>query len=116
MEFSVEFYRSTNGKSPVRDFLDELERTNPNDYGIVIAGLGKLRIRQYHRAPFSKTIGDGLMELRHVGKLNTRVIYFFMAGRRIVLVHGIRNKDRAIPVRDREVALSRMKDWIQRTQ
>jgi hypothetical protein len=31
-------------------------------------------------------------ELRDVGKLNPRVLWFFMKGRRIVLPHGIRNK------------------------
>src|SRR5947199_386990 len=34
-------------------------------------GLAKLRDRRYHREPLSKSIGSGLFELRHVGKLNT---------------------------------------------
>jgi len=34
--------------------------------------------------------------LRHVGKLNTRVLYFFVKGRRIVAAHGIRNKAQQI--------------------
>jgi Phage derived protein Gp49-like (DUF891) len=37
---------------------------------------------------------------KHVGKLNTRVLWFLMKGRRIVLLHGIRNKGQAIPARD----------------
>src|SRR5437762_13393323 len=42
-----------------------------------------------------EVIGSGLFELRHVGKLNTRVLWFFMKGRRIVAVHGIRKIGRA---------------------
>ena len=68
--------------------------------GSVLAGLAKLRNRQYHREPLSKALGDGLFELRHVGKLNTRVLWFFVKGRRIIAVHGIRNKGQAIPARD----------------
>jgi phage-related protein len=115
MEFSVEFYVSKAGRSPVQEFLEELKKSDPDDFAAVMAGLVKLKNRQYHRPPLSKTIGDDLFELRHVGKLNTRVLYFFMRGRRIVAVHGIRNKGMAIPARDRKTAQDRMKEWQART-
>lgn len=114
MEFAVEFYVNAAGHSPVQEFLDDLQRSDPGDFAAVLAGLTKLRNRQYHRAPLSKALGDGLYELRHVGKLNTRIIWFFMSGRRIVAVHGIRNKGQAIPARDLETALSRKIDWLTR--
>lgn len=63
----------------------------------------------------SKLEGDGIFELRHVGKLNTRVLWFFMKGRRIVAVHGIRNKGQAIPARDLDTARERKRDWLERT-
>jgi len=59
----------------------------------------------------SKHIGGDLFEPRHVGKLNTRVIYFFAKGQRIVTVHGIRNKAMEISKQDLEVALERKRDW-----
>ena len=114
MTFTVEFYESETGNCPVREFMDGLEHADPGDFAAVLAGLAKLRNRQYHRAPLSKAIGDDLFELRHVGKLNTRVLYFFMRGRRIVAVHGIRNKAKKIPARDRRVALERRADWLRR--
>jgi len=80
----------------------------------VVAGLAKLRNRQYHREPLSKALGGGLFELRHVGKLNTRVLWFFMKDRRIVAVHGIRNKGQAIPARELDTARERMSDWWKR--
>ena len=116
MDFSVEFYETTTGTCPVREFLDELKAGNPDDYAAVVAGLAKLRHRQYHREPLSKALRDGLFELRHVGKLNTRVLWFFARNRRIVAVHGIRNKGRAIPVRDVHTARERMRDWQKRTK
>jgi phage-related protein len=114
MQFSIEFYETVSGQCPVRDFLDNLKASDPDDFASVIAGLTKLKNRQYHRPPLSKPLGDDLFELRHVGKLNTRVLYFFMKGRRIIAVHGIRHKGMEIPARDRETALHRKKDWLLR--
>ena len=95
----------------MREFLDDVKQRDPDDFAMVVAGLAKLRNSQYHREPLSKALGDGLFELRHVGKLNTRMLWFFMKGRRIVLLHGIRNKGQAIPARDLNTARERMRDW-----
>ncbi len=114
MEVIVEFYETAAGVCPVRDFLDALKKSDPDDFAAVVAGLAKLRNRQYHREPLCKALGEGLFELRHVGKLNTRVIWFFVKYRRIVAVHGIRNKARGIPARDIETAAERMRDWQER--
>jgi phage-related protein len=114
MEFEVEFYVTVNGQSPVREFLLELKASDRDDFAAVAAGLEKLRNRQYHREPLSKAMGDGLFELRHVGKLNTRVLWFFVKGRRIIAVHGIRSKGLAIPPHDLDTARERMRDWKER--
>ena len=114
MEFTLEFYETSGGRCPVHEFLDELKKSNPHDFAATLAGLAKLRNREYHRPPLSKSIGEELFELRHVGKLNTRVLYFFMKGQRIILVHGIRKKTRALPARDRQIALERKRDWLER--
>ena len=116
MDFTVEFYETEAGKCPVRQFLDELKASDPDDFAAVVAGLARLRRRQYHREPLSKALGDGLFELRHVGKLNTRVLWFFMKSRRIVAVHGIRNKGQVIPARDLNTARERMRDWRKRAE
>jgi phage-related protein len=114
MEFTLEFHETSAGTCPVREFLDELKKSNPRDFAAILAGLAKLRNREYHRPPLSKSIGEELFELRHVGKQNTRVLYFFMKGQRIILVHGIRKKARALSARDRQVALERKRDWLER--
>lgn len=114
MNFTVEFYETEAGACPVREFLDKLKMTDSDDFAAVIAGLAKLKNRQYHREPLSKPIGEGLFELRHVGKLNARVLWFFMKGQRIIAVHGIRNKGQAIPPRDIDTARERMRDWQKR--
>lgn len=74
MDFSVEFYESENGASPVQTFLERLKSSDPDDFAAVLSGLAQLRNRQCHREPLSRALGEGLYELRHVGKLNTRVL------------------------------------------
>jgi phage-related protein len=115
MEFRVEFYETDAGRCPVREFLDELKASDAGDFAAVLAGLAKLRNRQYHRQPLCKALSDGIFELRHVGRLNTRVLWFFMKGRRIVALHGIRNKGHAIPARELDTARERRRDWLERT-
>ena len=114
MGFTVEFYDTVTAVCPVRDFLDELKTSDPDDFAAVVSGLAKLRNRQYHREPLCKALGGGLFELRHVGKLNTRVLWFFVKNCRIVAVHGIRNKGRTIAARDIKTATDRMLDWRKR--
>jgi phage-related protein len=116
MDFSVEFYETMDGECPVLRFLEELRRSDPGDHAAVLRGLAKLRNRQYQREPLCKSLGLGLFELRHVGKLNTRVLWFFVKGRRIIAVHGIRNKGQAIPAGDLDIARARMREWHERFQ
>jgi len=114
VEFIIEFYETSSGRCPVREFLDDLKESDPDDFAVVMADLAKLRSRHYHKQPLSKPIGDGLFELRHMGKLNTRILYFFVKGRKIIIVHGIRSKATKIATRDRKVALDRKRDWLER--
>jgi len=116
MEFTVEFYETAAGMCPVRQFLEALRASDPDDFAAVLAGLQKLRSRQNHREPLSKALGEGLFELRHVGKLNTRVLWFFAKGRRIISVHGVRNKGQSLPARDIQTARDRMADWRKRNE
>lgn len=116
MDFTLEFYEFSGGRCLAQEFLDELKRSDPGDFAAVLAGLAKLRNGQYHREPLSKALGGEVFELRHVGKLNTRVLWFFAKGRRIIAVHGIRNKGRAIPARDLDTARARMRDWQERVK
>jgi hypothetical protein len=56
MDFTVEFYETESGVYPMKDFLEDLKVTDPDEFAAVIAGLAKLRNRQYHREPLSKAL------------------------------------------------------------
>jgi phage-related protein len=111
MDFSIEFYESAEGHSPVEEFLDDLKTSDPDVYAKVLAGLAKLRDHRNHREPLSKPVGHGLFELRVLCRLNTRALWFFQRGRRIIVVHGVRHKGQKLPPTALRVALARKADW-----
>jgi hypothetical protein len=59
MDFTVEFYETQSGACPVREFLDDLKQSDPDDFAVVLTGLAKLRNSQHHRAPLSRRWAKG---------------------------------------------------------
>ena len=114
MEFEIEFYEDANGNSPVREFLAELSRRQRPLYAVTLTGLELLRDSTNHGEPLTKPVGDGLFEVRRGRKDISRVLWFFIVGRKIVLVHGFVKKTDDLPDNHREVALRRKADYLRR--
>lgn len=57
--------------------------------------------------PNAKSIGGGLFELRVRGRQEVRVLYIFVRGKNIYLLHGFLKKTQAIPKRDLNIAVVR---------
>ena len=94
--FEVIFFATDAGRHPVKDFLDALDIKMRNK---VLDNLKHLQIHGYHlREPYSKSLGDGIFELRtRFGSDITRVLYFFFVGNRIILTHGFVKKTQKTP-------------------
>ena len=61
--------------------------------------------------PHTKAMGNGLFELRLKGAEGiARVFYCTLVGRRIVMLHSIVKKSERTPLRELEVAMSRLKE------
>ena len=75
------FFATDAGRHPVKDFLDALDIKMRNK---VLDNLKHLQIHGYHlREPYSKSLGDGIFELRtRFGSDITRVLYFFFVCRK----------------------------------
>ena len=74
--FEVNFYYKADGSCPVRDFLDTL------DDKMLAKLLGTISLLEANgtqlREPYSKSLGDGIFELRAKQSSNiTRILYFF---------------------------------------
>lgn len=63
------------------------------------------------RMPHSRTMGDGLFELRPRGREGIgRALYCFMSHRRIVILHAFIKKSQETPARELRIARKRMKE------
>lgn len=114
MRFRVRAYRTAAGRCPVREFLDECARSDPETHDFLVAGINKLRDRRYHREPVSKHLEEwGLYELRDVGS-GARVFFDFRPGRLIVLLHAVFKKKRGWDKEPPRQAVRYRDDYLER--
>ena len=112
-EFTVFFYRKPDGSEPVREFLLSVDE--------------KLRARIFRtidllaqngtalRMPYSEHITDGIFELRvKSGSDISRVLYFFVIGRKIVLTNGFIKKTQKTPKNEIELAKKYRNEFLNR--
>lgn len=109
MTWTVERYERDDGESPVEDFI----RTLPTKVRArVWAAITHLEeVGNLAKAPLSKPLGQGVFELRvGAGRHEVRILYAFFPGRKIVLLHGILKKTRAVPSQDLHTARARLRE------
>lgn len=104
MQFMVAFYEKSDGTKPAAEFLQSLDNKMRakmlRTIGLLQEFGGDLR------EPLSKPLGDGIFELRaQVGNNISRVLYFFIVGKRIILTNGFIKKTQKTP--EREIALAK---------
>ena len=89
--FELELYSTEDGKEPVAEFLDSLDRK----MNAKLIGLMELLEEKGTelREPYSAPLEDGIFELRcKLGSNITRALYFFYVGKRIVVTNGFIKK------------------------
>ena len=116
-EFDVKFYDKADGSKPVKDFVLKLP---PKMRAKVFRVIDMLEINGIDlREPYSKYLNDGIFELRaQIGSDISRVLYFFMVDKKVILTHGFIKKTQKTPSseisrakRYREEYLSRKENW-----
>ena len=101
--YSVEYYETEDGTRPAEDFIlsqDKKMRAK------LCMSLELLEIKGPElREPYSKPLGDGIFEVRaKQGSDISRVLYFFVVGRKIILTNGFVKKTAKTPPREIERA------------
>ena len=113
--FRVEFYETEDGHQPAREFLLSLDvkmRAKLSDRISLLQDNGP-RLRE----PYSKYLSEGIFELRaKSGTDITRVLYFFYAGRHIVLTNGFVKKSQKTPPGELERAKRYRADYLSRKE
>ena len=114
-KFKVETYEKKDGKKPVDDFLVSLDKKTRAK---LVSLLELLEEKGNElREPYSKSIGNGIFELRYQNKKQpTRILYFFYHEGRIILTNGFIKKTMKTPRKEIELALKRKQDFLERNQ
>jgi phage-related protein len=112
-EWSVVFYTTGAGDSPVEEFLDGLDQQTQARFAWSIE---QLRVRNVRaREPLVRHLEGKVWELRRESRTNIyRLLYCFAAGRRIVFVHGFQKKTQKTPRREIDTAITRLNDFVAR--
>lgn len=113
--FDVEYYEKEDGTFPAEEFILSLD--------------SKMQAKMFReldlletfgnqlREPHSKPLGDGIYEIRaKMASDITRVLYFFVVNKKIILTNGFVKKTQKTP--DNEIALARKyrKDYLERNK
>jgi len=115
VDWTIEYYKTLGGKCPVKEFIDSLSPESKAKY-IFIADL----LEEYGigvKEPYVKHLAGTkkLFEIRIKDKSNIhRILYFTFTGRRFVLLHGFTKKTEKTPIREIEIAVKRMEEYISR--
>ncbi|MCM3712005.1 type II toxin-antitoxin system RelE/ParE family toxin [Sporosarcina luteola] len=122
MKYEVVFFEDNRGRSPVKDFLDELQIHASHDKSAKQL-LSKIvfyieileRTGSRSGLPYTKFIGNGIWELE-LRPSDHRIFFFFWDGNQIVLLHPFRKTTKKTPQREIRKAEREMLDWIENSQ
>ena len=101
--YSVEYYETEDGARPAEDFILSQDKKMQAK---LFMSIELLEIKGPElREPYSKPLGDGIFEVRaKQGSDISRVLYFFVVGRKIILTNGFVKKTQKTPLREIERA------------
>ena len=113
--FDVEYYEKEDGTLPAEEFILSL------DAKMQAKMFRELELLETFgnelREPHSKPLGDGIYEIRaKVASDITRVLYFFVVNKKIILTNGFGKKTQKTP--DSEITLAKKyrKDYLERNK
>jgi phage-related protein len=114
-EYEIIFYKTDNGEIPVKEFLDSL---NLKMRAKMLMSIRIVRENGYQvRMPYSEELDDGIFELRaKVGSDISRVLYFFVVGRRVILTNGFIKKSAKTPAGEKELAKRYRAEYLSRKE
>ncbi|WP_448781962.1 type II toxin-antitoxin system RelE/ParE family toxin [Blautia sp.] len=108
--YEIILYDTEDGRCPVQEFLDSLE---PKLLAKTLRTIDLLEKNgPLLREPYSKLLEDGIFELRtKQGSDITRILYFFIVGKRVILTNGFVKKSQKTPNTEKELAIQYKADY-----
>ena len=111
--YEVILYDTEDGRCPVQELLDSLE---PNLLAKTLRTIDLLEMNgPLLREPSLKLVENGIFELRtKQGSDITRVLYFFVMGKKAILTNGFVKKSQKTPRAEIELAKKYKADYERR--
>lgn len=115
MNYEVEYYEKEDGTRPAEAFI---MAQNVKMRAKILTILQFLEEKGPElREPYSKFLDEGIFEVRaKVGSDISRVLYFFVVGRRIILTNGFTKKTQKTPAREIDRAKRYREDHLRRRE
>ncbi len=112
----VEFYKTEKGKKPAGDFIKSIE-----DVKLRAKVVRSLKLLETYgtelREPDSKSLGDGIFELRTIqGDNIARCLYFFFVGDKAIVTNGFIKKQQKTPPEETDLAKKYKADYERRNK
>lgn len=110
--YSVEFYKTADGRTPVDEILDEII---PKHRAKILRWMASLAADGPNLPrPYADALQDKIRELRvSIGHHQYRFLHFFH-GKTAVITHGFLKKSARVPASEFERAKRHMQDWLNR--
>ncbi len=115
MDWTIEYYMTREGKSPVKEFINSLSAEGQAKYIFITRLLKEYGI--HVKEPYVRQITGHkkLYELRIKDKSGiSRILYFAHTGKKFVLLHGFIKKTDKTPAKERDIAEQKMKEYLSR--
>ncbi|WP_305151911.1 type II toxin-antitoxin system RelE/ParE family toxin [uncultured Dubosiella sp.] len=111
--YEIIFYETKDGECPVQDFLNSL---SPKLLAKTLRTIDLLETNgPFLREPYSKSLDGTIFELRtKQGSNITRILYFFIVGKKIILTNGFVKKTQKTPKKEFERAKKLKADYERR--
>ena len=112
-QWTVQYYISSTGNSPVTDFIDSLDDTAQAKVINTVHLLKEYNVR-LGGSHAKKLTGTDLWELRILGSDSIRVFYVAVEQQSFLLLHGFKKKTFTTPKKELKLATDRLKDYRNR--
>lgn len=114
-DFEIIFYDKPDGTEPVKEFLlsvdNKMRARALQTINLLAANGTDLRM------PYSQHLTDGIFEIRVKSGSNiSRILYFFVIGKKIVLTNGFIKKTQKTPKNEIELAKKYRNEYLNRRQ
>jgi|WetSurSiteA1Bulk_404760.scaffolds.fasta_scaffold124058_2 phage-related protein len=115
MDWTIEYYVTREGKTPVKEFIDSLSAEGQAKYIFITRLLQEYGI--HVKEPYVRQITGHkkLYEIRIKEKSGiSRILYFAHTGKKFVLLQGFIKKTDKTPANEIDIAEQRMKEYLSR--